>query len=284
MKKTAKKMLCLLILMGLLSPVIVRGQQSSLPCESGDNECMAMAYAEAWGILWKTVEDARIVYGDYLTYVSTRFNVDLRIDQNGYDVFRSLYPNLTKLVEQEIARKYGISLPLKSGKSLKELGVSDAISLVFSLMELGDHFSDIYINSMVLDFQNIGLSEAEARIEANTEFLQLTRITNLSPLVAIATLKTQLEIFASRQYHGAWQGSHQSRLRELTEARGAHRGADNGRSYMDWATRRDGAGGSIPGGPNCIYIPPRQIMNCVSDDRGVTCDIIGRHEGYWVCP
>jgi hypothetical protein len=216
MKTLSRKMLCLVVLTGLSAPLVVRAQDDAA-CESGDIECQALAYTTALSATGKAVDDTRSVFSEFLGYVSTRFEVDLRFDGNGQDGLSGLYPSLTKLIEQDVASNYGLSLPLRppGGRSSHGLGalVGTAVGTIGLAVYLGDLFDQrlngSFKEAMAQDIRSRGWSLDLARREADFQFTSFIQsITNFVPIHR--NQLRDIQIVLNRDYYIAWQ----ARIRE----------------------------------------------------------------------
>jgi hypothetical protein len=288
MKTLSRRALCLVVLAGLLAPLAVFAQDDAA-CESGDTECMALAYSTALATLFKGIEDTRLAFGDYFAYLSARFDVDLRFDENGQEVLRGLYPRLTKLIEEDVAVKYGILLPLRTpgGKSSKSIQLiaaklTGAVGTAAYAGELSDgRYREAWFNSIVQDLERRGWPPEVARLEANHQFTTYIGPVSsfLLPVMHIHNLLKQLEIIASGEHYNAWAFFHRGRIREIMENRRSHRGPDNGRSYAQWAAEREGSlggGGDTSGCRVVIWVPASSEW----DPETNTLTVIA---GHWQC-
>ena len=223
MKRLSRKMLCLFAVAGLLAPLVVRAQEGAA-CDSADIECQALAYTAALAKLRTGVDETRSAFGDYVAYLSTRFEVDLRFDGNGQDVLSGLYPSLTKLIEQDVASKYGLSLPLRfpGGRASQGLGgavfgsLVGAIGLAVYLGDLYDQrLNGSFINAMAEDIRGRGWSYELAQAEANHQFTMF--IQRVMDLVLIQNESRDIQIVISAEYYIAWQGEFHRRRAELRQ-------------------------------------------------------------------
>jgi hypothetical protein len=258
MKKTAKKLLSLLIMMLILSPGLAwakPGDDALINCGEHDIECIENIIGPSVARCFTFTGVVGDVSASWIDYNSRLFNVAWRVDANGSEVFRSLYPSLTKLIEKDLASKYGIVFPLKKTANKRGLGdigsIFDIVDAAIHVFELYDErFNEPRINAMIDDLERRGYSHDNAVVEANQQFIERIQpnsqvIASLfgppgSAVVGMGNLLRDLEILGSGKYYNLWAQFHRAEIREILRQQAAgRRGPDTGRSYIEWAARRD---------------------------------------------
>jgi hypothetical protein len=290
MKKTVRKTLCLLIILLIVSPSLIRAQKANdelIGCDENDIECIADVVSQSIARSRSFIKVVQNMSASWMAHNSSLFNVDWRFDANGQMVFKSLFPGLTKLIEKDVASKYGIVLPIQGAMNQKALDgglIVGAIALGLYTGELYDGaFNQERINAMVTDLERRGYSPENARVEANQQFLEQVQ-PNSQSIAAIANavvpgagvpvfvgnLLRDLKILGSGNYFNLWAQFHRSEIRAIMQEQAAgRRGPDTGRSYIEWAARREGSLGGSSGsfGNHCsawIHYPATEVWDPVT--------------------
>lgn len=291
MKKTAKKMLCLFIMVLIWLPGFAWAQKANdelIGCDENDIECIAEVVSQSVGRSRAFIKVVQNMSASWMAHNSALFNITWRFDANGQAVFKSLFPSLTKLIEKDLASKYGIVLPLEGVSNQKALDgglIVGAIALALYTGELYDGaFNTERINAMTQDFIRQGYSPEQATVESHQQFLEQvqpnsqtiaalagTVIPGASVPVFVGNLLRDLKILGSGKYYNLWAQFHRGEIREIMREQAAgRRGPDTGRSYIEWAARREGSLGGSSGsfGNHCsawIHYPATEVWDPVTN-------------------
>jgi hypothetical protein len=287
MRNMPAKVICYLSLMALLTPSVAIARRDIIEgvgCDDNDYECIIETIQDSINEINVKKSAFQSAFQPWLDYNSKLRNVNWQYNQNSYAMFRTLYPRLAKLLEKELLDRYGVVPPETNLKVAALLGpIIGGISLSLALAVIWDNnHNQPRINAMVADLEAAGWPHEGAVVEANYQFMQ-----NIGPMnqliasifppaagiIAIANAIRNLNILSSGKYYNIWAQFHHAQIRQMMEEQAAgRRTRDNGRSYIEWAARREGslgAGGGVQAGCSAaIWIPGH--YEYVPSDNGIT--------------
>ncbi len=234
MNRTVRKILCWLVMLGVLATTVARGNLyasayigQAVECPANDLKCQSEAFMASWHDTSQWVSLSMDAFQEFAGYLSQRFNVSVRFDYNGYNVLKSLFPSLMKLIERDVARQYGLSLPLAFGSQKLEPIAIVAILLSAGSLALAftrwfdEQVNQEYIDSHIRDLTALGWPIELARVEANYQWQTgLAAVLAHNSLIAtgLPGIARDVKILASRDYYNAWAFIHHDQVVHMIEA------------------------------------------------------------------
>lgn len=303
MKRIARTVLCLVLTVASVLPTVAAARpykpapmQDPGGCAEGDLQCYAETYEQALMNVKKFIRDVTAGSKPLIAQLSKMAGVELTLDQNFQVKFRNAYPTLAAEIEKNVQSKYGFKLPYIppkiTGVETAGLIIAGVATAVYCAQMWDDYVNENIIDWMVNDLTSRGWTQEQAQKEAN--FTWATTVAPMTqlfvPIVGhLGNLFTGLDILGSGEYYSAHELLNRRAFAYFRDGKPETTKPprqDNGRSYIEWAMRREGSmgvgmglTGGVGGCSVWVWRDP-YIVNTYDENGNLVTTL---HDGHWEC-